>query len=198
MVAGSTETRWWFLLRLVSMSEYQQPSKECSVQKAQTNMILIIIVIIIFGGVVIFLLGFAKTISQAEYMNIYTHNLLLSVMRTDTGYTDANCKLVSDAISCAFFVKTQCGGTGPSCISLANETVTDYMSRFELIKKGFRYLLKVTPEGFTPRSEPYEIEIGDKGLDTEKTEKFVANERIQKTMDIGQLNLKVQLIIAKR
>lgn len=187
LVAGSTETRWWFL------------SKH---QKAQTNMILIIIVIVIFGGLIVFLLGFAKTISQTEYMNLYTHNLLLSIMRIDTGYTDANCKLVSDTISCAFFAPNwRCGGDGPSCLSMANATVNSYISQFELIKKGFRYLLKVKPEGFVVRSptgEPFEIEIGDMGLDTEKIEKFAASERIQKTTTTGQYNLRVQLFIAKR
>lgn len=171
-------------------------------QKAQTSMILIIIVIVIFGGLVVFLLGFAKTISQTEYMNLYTHNLLLTIMRIDTGYTDANCKLVSDTISCTFFApEWRCGGDGPSCLSLANETMSNHISQFELIQKSFRYLLKVTPEGFVvrlPTGEPFEIEIGDKGLDTERIEKFTASERIQKTTATGQYNLRVQLIIAKR
>jgi hypothetical protein len=170
--------------------------------KAQTNMLLIIIVIVIFGGLVVFLLGFAKTVSQTEYMNLYTHNLLLSIMRMDTGYTGANCKLVSDTISCAFFSPDwRCGGDGPSCLSLANETVSNHISQFELIKKSFRYLLKAAPEGFIvrlPTGEPFEIEIGDKGLDTERIEKFTASERIQKTTATGQHNLRVQLFIAKR
>jgi hypothetical protein len=164
--------------------------------------VLIVIVIVIFGGLVLFLLGFAKTVSQAEYINLYTHNMLLSMMRTDTGHTDANCKLVSDTISCAFFApEWRCGTGGPSCLSLANETINSYMSRFELIKKGFRYLFRVVPEGFVVRSAegmPFEVTVGDTGLETERVEKFIASERIQRTTATGQYNLKVQLFISKR
>ena len=84
--------------------------------KAQTNMILIILVIVVFGGLVLFLLSFARTVSQDEYMNLYAHNLLVSVLRTDTGYTDIDCKLTSDVIRCGFFSSDyRCGEQGPNC-----------------------------------------------------------------------------------
>ena len=169
--------------------------------KAQTSLILIVLLLVIMAGVAVFLLGFAQTVSQKDYFNLYTHNLLLSVMRTDTGFTDNNCKLVSDLISCTFFFTDWiCGNSGRTCYEIANETVSDYISNFELIKKNFRYLFLVEPEGFTARGpNPLVFEVGDKGLKTEKIEKFTANERILRVTTTGQQYfLKVQLILAKR
>jgi len=160
--------------------------------------------IVIFGGIALFLLSFAKTIGQTEYMNMYAHNLLLSIMRTDTGYSDTNCKLVSDTLSCAFIMPNwKCEGSGQNCLALANERISSYMSYdFGLVREGFRYLFIVEPETFRSISpetgEPMKIKIGDLSLEEAEITKLSANERIQKTTETGHYVIKVQLIIAQK
>jgi len=167
--------------------------------KAQTSTLLIVIVIIIFGIIGIFLLNISRQIDFDEYTNLYTNNLLLAMLRTDTGYTDSECKLVSDLLTCSYFTPNfQCGGSGPACLDLANDTISNYMSQFELIRKNYKYLFAVRPQGFISDTK---INIGDPQLDCDprnrncpRLEKFVATESIQK----GSYVLKAQLIIAKK
>ena len=178
----------------------------CNGMKAQTSMILIVLVIIIFGGLAVFLLTFAQTFSQPEYVNLYAHNLLLSVMRTDTGYTDSRCKLVSDTLSCAFFESDwRCGGSGPACLSLINETVQKYVGEFELIQKSYRYLFIAKPEYLSGgevlnplTDEPLRIKVGDLSLEGERTGKIVANEQVQKATSRGPIVIRAQLVLSQR
>jgi len=117
-------------------------------RQGQTTMIFIVLIIIIFLGMGVFLLSLAQTVSQSEYINLYTHNLLSSLVKTDTGYTDASCKTVADLLSCSFLSPTHICGT-QDCFSLSEQTVNSYMEQFAFIKEGFRYLLIVESVGFT-------------------------------------------------
>lgn len=172
---------------------------------------MIMLVMLLFAGTAIFLLTFAKNISQTDYLNLYAHNLLLTLMRSDTGYTDPQCKLVSDALSCAFFSpEYRCGGGpaaaavglgGPDCMTLANRTATDYIERFSMIKKSYRYLLTVEPQGFTvlgPDGEPFRIIIGDQNIAASRQTKYAANEQMRKAMSSGVYNLNARLVIMTR
>jgi len=190
-----------------SLNQSKQAVKPASqAVKAQTSMILIILVIIVFGGLAVFLLTFAKTFSQPEYINLYSHNLLLSVMRTDTGYTDSRCRLVSDTMSCAFFESDwKCGGEGPTCLDLLNETIQKYVGSFELVQKSYRYLFIAKPEYLSGgdvlnplTDEPLRIKVGDLGLETERVSKIVASEQVQKTTSQGPIVIKAQLILSQR
>jgi hypothetical protein len=170
--------------------------------KGQTTMVLIMLVILLFAGTAIFLLTFAKSISQTDYMNLYVHSLLLTLMRSDTGYTDPNCKLFSDVLSCAFFSPEYvCSQNGPSCLELANRTATGYIERFSTIKKSYRYLLVVEPQGFNvlgPDGEPFKINIGDLGVAAGRQTKYTANEQMRKATSTGVYNLNARLIIMTR
>ena len=169
-------------------------------------MILIVILILIFGGLAVFLLTFAKTFSQTEYTNLYVHNLLLTVMRTDTGYTDSRCRLVSDTLGCAFFESDwKCGGSGPRCLDLANETVRQDVESFEMIQKSYRYLFIAKPEYLAGgeimnpvTNEPLRIKIGDASLENEKAGKVVANEEVQKSSARGPIVIRAQLIVSQK
>ncbi len=179
--------------------------------KAQTTMVLIFLVLLLFAGTAIFLLTFAKNINQTDYMNFYVHNLLLTLMRSDTGYGDPNCKLVSDALSCAFFSPDYvCGGGyaagavgsgSPTCLQLANVTATSYIEMFGMVKKSYRYLLTVEPQGFTvlgQDGEPFKISIGDNDVATGRQTKYTANEQMRKAMSSGVYNLNAKLTIMAR
>jgi hypothetical protein len=165
--------------------------------RGQTTIVLIVLVLIIFAGIAIFLLGVAGTVSQVEYTNMYVHNTVLTVLRTNTGYQDTNCRLVSDLLGCAFFQPTYSCGGGPNCRDLATATIEGYMERLEMIRKSYRYLFVVEPEAFIVRTEagePFKLMFGDESLEAARIEKLTATQTIQRS---GHL-LKVKLIVAKR
>ncbi|MBL7160867.1 MAG: hypothetical protein ISS93_03400 [Candidatus Aenigmarchaeota archaeon] len=165
----------------------------------QTTIIFILIVIVIFAGMAVFLLSLAETVSQSEYITLYTYNLLSSLLKTDTGQTAFSCKTVSDVLACSFLTPTYvCGNQ--DCFNFADETINARMDQFAVVKEGFRYLLTVEPEGFVslPYGSPYTIEIGDSSLKEEKIEKITARERIQKVLDGKPYLLTVTLTLAKK
>jgi hypothetical protein len=174
-------------------------------------MILIVLLIVIFAGVAVFLLTFASTIKQTEYTRLYATNLLLSVMRTDTDYMDSKCKQISDVVTCAFFESDwKCGGDGPTCLNLANNTIKDSIDRFQLIQKSYRYLFIVKPVRFDPTSgnymdvinprtnEPLRIKVGDLSLESERTGKIVESYEIQKSSPQGPIRLRSQIILSQK
>jgi hypothetical protein len=170
-------------------------------KKAQTSMILLILIIIIFAALAIFLFSLAETVSPKDYMNMYTHNLLLSILRADTGSHDPECKYVSDLISCSFFMPStyQCSGLDMTCQELAESRIEYYMSKYANLQQSFRYLLTVTPRGFmarTPEGEALIIEFGDPTLKGEKVQKWAANDLIQRVSSMTEYYLTVNLLIS--
>jgi hypothetical protein len=167
-------------------------------------MLLVVIVIMIFVGMVVLLLGLANTISKQEFTQLYVNNLLLSTMRTDTGYTDAKCKLVSDLVFCAYFTpEWQCGPGVPNCLELANSTIANYMGLFGSDSQGMKYLFTVAP-AFIARDESGEsisLDMGDKSLKKSKTETLKLYSHplvISKTVGSNQYTLKIQLIVSMK
>ncbi len=167
------------------------------VLKAQTSALLIMIVLIIFGSIAVFVVTISRNIDFDEYTNLYTSNLLIAMMRTDTGYTNPECKTVADLLICSYFTpEFRCGEY--TCTGLAESTIQDYMSEFELVRKNYRYLFSVKPQGFISDTQ---VQIGEASLDCDpsgrqcpKIEKIVSAETIQS----GSYVLKAQLIIAKK
>lgn len=135
-------------------------------------------------------------------MDYYVHSLLGAVLRSDTGYLDSNCKLVSDALACSFTKPSsyRCEGSGPTCLELSTETIEKLMKRYETIRENYRYLFVVKPEGFISKvgGEKLEVKFGDESLLEEKTTKMVANEKVQKVVDGEPLLLGVKIIVARK
>ena len=170
-------------------------------RSGQTSMILLVLVVIIFAALVIFLLSLAETVSPKEYMNTYTQSLLLSLLRSDTGSHDPECKYLSDAVSCAFFQPSsyQCAGLDMTCRELVETRIDYYMSRYAERQGNLRYRLSVTSSGFLSRGddgEVYVIEFGDPGLATEKVQKWSANQLIQRVSGLSEYYLTVNLQIS--
>jgi hypothetical protein len=167
-------------------------------------MLLIVIIIMIFVGLAVFLLGIANPVTSNEVTGIYVNNLLLSVMRTDTGYTDSKCKLVSDLVFCAYFTpEWQCGPGTPNCLGLANITIARYMSAFWNETKSMKYLFTVSPAFVArdPTGEPISLDMGDSSLKTSKSDAMKIFSHplvISKTLGSNQYTLKIQLIVSKR
>ena len=174
--------------------------------KAQTSLMLIVVLILVFIGLAVFLLSFASTLDQQDYFNLYTNNMIITVMRSDTGYHDSKCRLVSDAVSCAFFSpQWRCGGDGPTCTEVANDTISRYIESFELIQQSYRYLYIAKPEYLSGgevldpvTDQPLRIKIGDLALEAERVNKLVANQQIQKTTSQGPVIIRSQLILSRK
>ncbi len=168
-------------------------------KKAQSSMILIIIVIMIFVAMIVFLLNLAGSVNRETYTNLYVNNLLLSVMRTDTGYTDSKCKLVSDLVFCAYFTpEWRCGNE--RCLDLANETLHKYLGVFaKQTNSSMRYLFTVTTNTLaTNEGEPITLEMGDASIKTAKaTKRYSYPLVLTKSDGFNQHTLKIQLVVAK-
>jgi hypothetical protein len=165
-------------------------------------MILLIIVLAIFVGMIVFLLNLASTVKNEEFTSLYANNLLLSVMRTDTGYTDAKCKLVSDLVFCAYFTpEWVCGDSGNKCLDLANDTIRDYMALFGNETKFVKYLFTVRPEfaALDPSGDVISLDFGDASLKRSKESYKIYSHPlvVSKTFGNNQYTLKMQLIVAK-
>jgi len=167
-------------------------------RKAQTNMIILVILLLVFIGIVLILFSLSRTVSQEDYMNLYTHNLMLSLMRTDTGYSGSDCKLISDSVFCAFTLGDRvCGNASKTCHEVANQSLAKYMEAFGEISENYRYLLEVTPV-FCSRTEEgcRVLDFGDSDVaDLER--KWVANSAIQKSMAGKPYNIRIRLYVAR-
>jgi hypothetical protein len=170
--------------------------------KGQTSMILIVLLLVIFAALAVFLMSMVRTVSQDEYMNLYVNNLMLSIMRADTGYSDSNCKLISDTVFCAFTSSSwPCGDSGMTCLDFANRSLGDYMDTFELISKNYRYLFEITTYEYCFMDEEgcMMLRFGDESLKDYTGGRIkTANYAIQKSMEGNPLNLKVRLYVARR
>ena len=169
-------------------------------RKAQTTMVLLVMVVIIFGGLFLFLLSFASTLAPpAEYENLYTHNILLNMLRTDTGYLEDDCKTISDLFMCTFTTDMVCGNSGRTCSDILSELVPYYLGRFEEYRPGRAYLF--VAESGSPNwrplgtdGKPMRIAVGNESLEKARIEKISANQRIQK----GSYILNVRVITSKK
>ena len=172
--------------------------KNARMRKAQLNMIVRVLALAIFAGRAVFLLSAARSLDQDEYLNLYTHQLLLTTLREDSSYLDPACKTTADLAACAFLTPAhRCGGSGPACEALAAEKVNASFAAYEPLRP-FRWLLTVESEGFVAvdEGEPVRWELGDPALRTLRGQKFAASTRIQKNTASGPAILKVTLLTA--
>jgi hypothetical protein len=164
-------------------------------------MIAIVFIILLFAGTVIMLMTLTSQVSQDDYKNFYVHNLLLTVMRSDTGYTDSQCKLVSDAIGCAFSNPDKpCGAGAPTCLEVAQNATQYYIELFSGVKSSYRYLFTVESRGFVAEhnGEPFRISIGDSSIADLRQTKYTANEEIPINTRNGNFNLNAKLTLVSK
>jgi len=166
--------------------------------KGQSSALLLLIVIMIFAGMIVFLFQLTETVTSSKYTNMFINNLLITMMRTDTGLTEPKCKRVSDLVFCAYFDPGwRCGDM--DCFSFAEQTMDHYISMFS--EENLRYLLIVETPGFIARSqsgEPVRLEIGDSKLKEEKGKTFSEPLTLQKIINGRNYILSVKLIVKKK
>lgn len=164
-------------------------------RKGQTTLVMIVLIIIIFIGVGLFLLISAFKTEETEYYNLYTHNLLVSVMRAKTGYNNP-CETVSDTLYCAMTrLGKQCKHLKDEAIKKGCREVTDEVTP-ELIRKvlttkpSLDYYMIIQPED--PEHLGGEtITYGNPDIQN-RGSTWTANERVLRY----QTNLQIQLILA--
>jgi hypothetical protein len=173
-------------------------------RKAQTNMIMVVLLMVIFAIVVVFLLSVAQQVEQEDYMSLYANNIVLSIMKTDTGYSDSNCKLMSDLTACAFILPDWiCGDSGLTCKEMADQRLNLYMESLEGISQNYRYLFVVTTSDFISRNAldqgvNQQLLIGDEELLDSHETKRTSVYAIQKSLGGSSYNIKVTLYLAPR
>lgn len=147
---------------------------------------------------IVFLLQLAETVTSEKYTNFFTNALLLTLLRTDTGYSEPKCKHISDLIFCAYFHPGwMCGEM--NCYDLAKERLDYYISQFS--EEKLRYLLIVETPEFLPRTqtgEPMRLEIGDINLKNEKGKFYSEPLVLQKFLGEQTYTLQIRLIIKKK
>jgi hypothetical protein len=164
-------------------------------QKSQTSLVMIVLIIIVLIGVGLFLLISAFTTEETEYYNIYTHNLLVSVMRARTDYKSP-CETVSDTLYCAMTgLERKCKSsvdetTSKNCREVADEVTPDLIRKVLATKPSLDYYMIIQPED--PQYLGGEtITYGNPDMEN-RGKTWTANERVLRY----QTNLQIQLILA--
>ena len=158
-------------------------------KSGQTSMILIVLAVIIFMAIGIFLLISSIKPKYEEYHNLYAHNLLLSVLRRNTGYGE-DCDTISSTITCAHATYDR-SCEGVNCRNLSYQIVPELIER--VIKPTFDYCMIVEPEN-------WEVVGGDRivygprcDVVMSKSERWTANEKVIRE----EGNFDIQMIIAE-
>lgn len=156
-------------------------------KSGQTSMMLIVLAVIIFMVLGIFMLISSLKQVSNEYYNLYAHNILLSVLRRNTGY-GGYCDTVSSTISCAYMTSYRnCGGQ--ECRSLSEQMVPELIGA--VIKPTFDYCLIVEPENMTSGEQ---LSYGpDCRAVMAKRDRWTANEKI---LQYGA-NLNIKMVITE-
>jgi len=162
--------------------------------KGQSGFVMIFLLVILVMFIFVFMLSFVGTVRNTEYTQFYTTNLLISIMRADTGETDPSCRYVADAIYCSFISPSYiCGTTGVTCGEIARNTIDNYLDYdTSIVKKSFKHYLIAEPEGsWNPVysiGNPITFSAGDISVMDERR-KTAANEFVGSGLQILNLRL---------
>jgi hypothetical protein len=157
--------------------------------KGQSSIVMMVLVLMVFGGLAVFLLSMVQTVSQEDYMNIYAHNMLISVMRTDTG-KGADCALVSDTLSCASY--GMICDSGEDCSTVARSKISEFMTYMNEAKTTYDWYI-----GVYDKNDFLLLELGNTELVAKKTKKWSASETVYDVVGTTQNTFNVRLILAK-
>ncbi|MBN2101890.1 MAG: hypothetical protein JW716_03400 [Candidatus Aenigmarchaeota archaeon] len=153
--------------------------------KGQMSMMVFALGVVFFIMLGIFLFTSNIKSKDTDYVNMYVHNLLLSTMRTSTGYGHP-CISVSDTISCAYLTPNRLCGT-EKCSDIVQRVTESIIER--AIKPNYGYFIIVEPENWDIVGGE-RITMGDPDTESKRPH-YVANEKI---LAYGS-NLRIELII---
>ncbi|NOX71374.1 MAG: hypothetical protein GXO64_01615 [Candidatus Micrarchaeota archaeon] len=156
--------------------------------KGQMSMLVLVLGIMFFIMLGVFLFTSNIKPKNTDYANLYVHNLLLTSLRSYTGYSHP-CMSVSDTLSCAYLTPNRfC--SSDECFQLAPSVAEETIRR--VLKQNYDFLLIVEPENWdTVGGE--RIVIGNPAIENIRP-KYTANEKI---LAYGS-NLRIVLMIAEK
>lgn len=158
-------------------------------KKAQTSMILIVLMLVIFMAIGIFVLLSSIKTEYEDYYNLYAHNLLLSVLRKNTGER-GNCDTYGAAITCASTTDFRsCGGT--NCRNFSATIVPELINT--IIKEDLDYCIIVEPENVTFAGGERLFYGPNCDVVMKKSERWTANEKVLQ----DEFNIDIQMVIIK-
>ncbi len=153
-------------------------------------MLAIVLIMIIF--IILGLFLFVSSLGgppELEYNNLYAHNLLISTLRTTTGYPSP-CKTISDTLVCAYSTPEVICGTRKCGRNDLDDGLATYLTNktiSEVLKPNLKYYLIAKPEIGGGLS----VFIGDSST-KDTNPHWTANERVI-THD-----LRIELILANK
>jgi len=163
----------------------------------QANIVMMVLVLFLVFGMFIFLLMMLQKPPESPLDNMYAHNMLLSIMRSDTGYPEEKCKTVADAVACAFFEPYYKCGDSVECARVADNRIADLLGKYSGYKQNNIYYIEASPEGrvVSWMGSAVEIKRGDQSAKT-STQKSTAEQKIQKLFQGEPYTVKVKLYMA--
>ncbi len=169
-----------------SISDNRTGSLSFPKKKGQMSMLVFVLGVVFFIMLGTFLFVSSIKSPDSDYVNMYVHNLLLSTLRTSTGYGHP-CISVSDTLSCAYLTPNRLCGTekcSDIAVAVAEETIN------KAIKPSYGYFIIIEPENWDIVGGE-RIIIGNPEME-KKRPHYTANEKI---LAYGS-NLRIELIIA--
>ena len=159
--------------------------------KAQTSMVMLVLVLVVFMGLGIFFLSTMIQAEPSDYENLYTHNLLISVLRKSTDYGQP-CETVASVASC-FHRQIECRnnfGVKKTCREIADEIIPQLIE--DTIKPGYDYYMIIQPENYDIAGGP-SITYGNPAVE-DRVPHFTANEKVLQY----DFDLRIELIVARK
>jgi hypothetical protein len=155
----------------------------------QTSMILMVFIILIMMALGVFFLISTIESPPSEYENLYVHNLLLSVLRKDTGYRNP-CSTISETISSVVMTSgMSCGGK--SNVEVLDEIMKPTIETILAEKPKYDYFIRIQPENYDIAGGTTKSYGNPDLLNREM--KWVANEKILQY----ESNIRVMLVLAE-
>lgn len=157
--------------------------------KGQTSMILMVFVILIVMTLGVFFIIFTIETPGSEYEHLFVHNLLLSVLRKDTGYRSP-CSTISETIGSVVMTRgMSCGGK--TNVEVLDETIKPAIETILRDKPKYDYFIRIRPENYDIAGGMTRSYGNSELLNRER--KWVANEKILQY----ESNIRVMLILAE-
>ncbi len=158
-------------------------------RKGQTSMILMVFVILIMMTLGVLFLTYTIESPSSEYENLFVHNLLLSVLRKDTGYRSP-CSTISETIGSVVMTQgMNCGGK--TNVEVLDETIKPAIETILQDKPKYDYFIRIRPENYDIAGGMTRSYGNPELLDREM--KWVANEKILQY----ESNIRVMLVLAE-
>ncbi|MFH1978233.1 MAG: hypothetical protein ABIJ92_02825 [Candidatus Aenigmatarchaeota archaeon] len=160
--------------------------------RGQSSVVILFIIILIFGMMFLFLLTFTKSPGDSEYTQLYTTNLLLSIVNTETGDTPyQTCGTIKKLLTCATTNSNyQCGGM--SCDVRVEGFIKSYLSNSSgVTNKALSHMIVAETSG-------NEFKAGDLGIEILKVKKTVISERLSVALGGSFYTTDVRLIVVER